>query len=234
MTAHYIRSKINGSKKEKRQIARGQRHGDQNSKQLGKKRSGSGRRQLLSVIWFAVAVFLLCVVFIPGQNVWLAIHNFIFGVFGVTAYFYPFLLGFVAVLFAMDKIGGSMNAKVIESGILVILVGAAVDIFTKHNAALTFWQHLTAAYRSGSHLKSGGFLGALVGQPLYLAFGKTGAAITAILLIFVFLMIITGTTLMSLFRTMARPVKSISEQAENAYQARLERESEEAQSGNAA
>lgn len=196
-----------------------------------KKEAVQGRRQLLSVIWFAVAVFLLCVVFIPGQNVWLAIHNFIFGVFGVTAYFYPFLLGFVAVLFAMDKIGGSMNAKVIESGILVILVGAAVDIFTKHNAALTFWQHLTAAYKSGSHLKSGGFLGALVGHPLYLAFGKTGAAITAILLIFVFLMIITGTTLMSLFRTMARPVKSISEQAENAYQARLERESEEAQSG---
>lgn len=196
-----------------------------------KKEVVQGRRQLLSVIWFAVAVFLLCVVFIPGQNVWLAIHNFIFGVFGVTAYFYPFLLGFVAVLFAMDKIGGSMNAKVIESGILVILVGAAVDIFTKHNAALTFWQHLTAAYKSGSHLKSGGFLGALVGHPLYLAFGKTGAAITAILLIFVFLMIITGTTLMSLFRTMARPVKSISEQAENAYQARLERESEEAQNG---
>ena len=196
-----------------------------------RKEAVQGRRQLLSVIWFAVAVFLLCVVFIPGQNVWFAIHNFIFGVFGVTAYFYPFLLGFVAVLFAMDKIGGSMNAKVIESGILVILVGAAVDIFTKHNAALTFWQHLTAAYKSGSHLKSGGFLGALVGHPLYLAFGKTGAAITAILLIFVFLMIITGTTLMSLFRTMARPVKSISEQAENAYQARLERESEEAQSG---
>lgn len=196
-----------------------------------RKEAVQGRRQLLSVIWFAVAVFLLCVVFIPGQNVWLAIHNFIFGVFGVTAYFYPFLLGFVAVLFAMDKIGGSMNAKVIESGILVILVGAAVDIFSKHNDALTFWQHLTAAYKSGSHLKSGGFLGALVGQPLYLAFGKTGAAITAILLIFVFLMIITGTTLMSLFRTMARPVKSISEQAENAYQARLERESEETPSG---
>ena len=196
-----------------------------------RKEAVQGRRQLLSVIWFAVAVFLLCVVFIPGQNVWLAIHNFIFGVFGVTAYFYPFLLGFVAVLFAMDKIGGSMNAKVIESGILVILVGAAVDIFTKHNDVLTFWQHLTAAYKSGSHLKSGGFLGALVGHPLYLAFGKTGAAITAILLIFVFLMIITGTTLMSLFRTMARPVKSISEQAESAYQARLEREGEETQSG---
>ena len=197
-----------------------------------RKEAVQGRRQLLSVIWFAVAVFLLCVVFIPGQNVWLAIHNFIFGVFGVTAYFYPFLLGFVAVLFAMDKIGGSMNAKVIESGILVILVGAAVDIFSKHNDALTFWQHLTAAYKSGSHLKSAHRQCLWYHEGLlYTCWCKTGAAITAILLIFVFLMIITGTTLMSLFRTMARPVKSISEQAENAYQARLERESEEAQSG---
>lgn len=187
----------------------------------------AGKRQLLSVIWFAVAVFLLCVVFIKGQNVWLAIHNAIFGIFGVTAYFYPFLLGFVAVLFAMDKVGGSINAKIIESGVLVVLIGAAVDIFVKHNEALTFWEHLVNAYSTGTSLKSGGFLGALIGQPLYLAFGKTGAVITVILLIFVFVMIITGTTLISLFKTMAKPVKSISEQAETAYQNRIEQKAEE-------
>ncbi len=189
--------------------------------------SAAGKRQLLSVIWFAVAVFLLCVVFIKGQNVWLAIHNAIFGIFGVTAYFYPFLLGFVAVLFAMDKVGGSINAKIIESGVLVVLIGAAVDIFVKHNEALTFWEHLVNAYSTGTSLKSGGFLGALIGQPLYLAFGKTGAVITVILLIFVFVMIITGTTLISLFKTMAKPVKSISEQAETAYQNRIEQKAEE-------
>lgn len=192
--------------------------------EASKRETAAGKRQLMSVIWFAVAVFLLCVVFIKGQNIWLAMHNFIFGVFGVTAYFYPFLLGVVAVLFAMDKIGGSINAKIIESGVLVVLVGAAVDIFIKHDETLTFWQHLTASYTSGTALKSGGFLGALIGQPLYLAFGKTGAAITVIILICVFLMIITGTTLMSLFKTMARPVKTISEQAENAYQSRIDRE----------
>ena len=189
--------------------------------------TAAGKRQLMSVIWFAVAVFFLFVVFIKGQNIWLAIHNAIFGIFGVTAYFYPFLLGFVAVLFAMDKVGGSINAKIIESGVLVVLIGAAVDIFVKHNEALTFWEHLVNAYSTGTSLKSGGFLGALIAQPLYIAFGKAGAAITIILLIFVFVMIITGTTLVSLFKTMAKPVKSISEQAETAYQNRLDREAEE-------
>ena len=183
----------------------------------------AGRRQLMSVIWFAVAVFFLCVVFIKGQNIWAWLHNFIFGIFGITAYFYPFLLGFVAVMFALDKMGGSITAKVIESGVLVALIGSAVDVFSKHNETLNFWEHLTNAYVVGANLKSGGFLGALIGQPIYLAFGKTGAAITIILLIFVFFMIITGTTLISLFKALGKPVKKISEQAETVFQERIER-----------
>lgn len=190
----------------------------------------AGKRQLMSVIWFAVAIFFLCVVFIKGENVWAYLHNFIFGIFGVTAYFYPFLLGFVAVLFAMDKINGSITAKIIESSFLVVLIGSAVDVFSKHNTDLSFWEHLTIAYSNGINLKSGGFLGALIGQPIYLAFGKTGAVITIILLIFVFLMIITGTTLITLFKAVSKPVKTISEQAESAYQARIDREEEQSNS----
>ena len=185
--------------------------------------STAGRRQLMSVVWFAVAVFFLFIVFIKGQNVWAWLHNFVFGIFGVTAYFYPFLMGFVAIMYAMDKINGSITAKIIESGLLVVFISAAVDVFSKHGS-LSFWEHLVNAYEYGAKLKSGGFLGALIGYPLYEGFGKAGAAVTVILLIFVFLMIITGTTLLSLFSTISKPVKTISEQAEHAYQARLERE----------
>ena len=39
-----------------------------------------GSRQLRSIIWFAVAVFLLCVVFIKGENLWTYMHEFVFGV----------------------------------------------------------------------------------------------------------------------------------------------------------
>lgn len=187
----------------------------------------AGRRQLMSVIWFTVAIFLLCVVFVKGQNIWAWLHNFIFGLFGVTSYFYPFLLGFVAVMFALDRINGSITAKIIESSLLVVFIGSAVDIFSKHNAEFGFWQHLANAFEKGSILKSGGFIGALIGHPLYLGFGKTGAAITIILLIFVFFMIITGTTLLSLFRLISTPVKKISEQAESNYQGRIEREESE-------
>ncbi len=190
-------------------------------------KNNAGKRQMLSVVWFAAAIFFLCLVFIKGENVWLGLHNFIFGLFGVTAYFYPFLMGFIAVMFAADKLSGSINAKIIEGSVTVLLISAAIDIFSKHNTSLTFWKHLTAAYTNGITLKSGGFFGALLGQPIYLAFGKLGAAITIILLIFVLLMVLTGTTLVAFFKAVARPVKVISKQAENAYQARAEKEEKE-------
>ena len=214
----------------KKSSARSKSTAQKNSKNV-KSENLSGRRQLLSVIWFAAAIFFLCLVFIKGENVWLTLHNFIFGLFGVTAYFYPFLMGFIAVMFALNKLSGSINAKIAEGGITVLLVSAAIDIFSKHDPSLSFWEHLTAAYNSGVVLESGGFFGALVGQPIYLAFGKTGAAITVILLIFVFLMIITGTTLAAFFKAVTRPVKAISQQAETAYQARAEREENEQNGG---
>lgn len=187
------------------------------------KQSSSSNRQLLSVIWFAVAIFFLCVVFIKGENLWLGLHNIIFGIFGVTAFVVPFLLGFVAVMCALDKIKGTFYAKIIESGILVMLVGAAIDIFSKHEAA-TFGEHLVTAYKNGVALKNGGFLGALIGQPIFLGFGKTGAAITVILLIFVLLMLVTGTSLITLFRAVGKPVKSVKTQVAEAYQETQERE----------
>lgn len=185
--------------------------------------ANTAKRQLLSVIWFAVSVFFLCVVFIKGQNLWLGLHNIIFGIFGVTAYFYPFLLGFVAIVYALDKIKGSFTAKMVEVSALAVLIGAAVDIFSSH-PKIGFWEQLVKGYTDGVALKSGGFLGALIGEPIYLAFGKTGAAITVILLIFVLLMLVTGTTLIALFKSLSRPVKAVSKQAEEIYRERQEKE----------
>lgn len=185
--------------------------------------TNNANRQLLSVIWFAVSVFFLCVVFIKGENLWLGLHNIIFGIFGVTAFAVPFLLGFVAIMYALDKIKGSFKAKMIEAAVLIVLVGAAIDVFSSHSE-VDFWEHLVSAYTNGVALKSGGFLGALVGQPIYLAFGKVGACITVVLLIFVLLMLVTGTTLIALFKALSKPVKSVKNQVEEAYQESQEKE----------
>lgn len=186
-------------------------------------------RHLKSVIWFAVSLFFICVVFIKGDNLWTMLHNFIFGLFGITAFFYPFYLGAIAVLYAMDKIKDTIGKKIISSGVLVWFIAAAIDVFAVNEP--DFIEHIAEAYESGILLKSGGFLGAIIGKPISMAFGKTGAAITIILLVFVFLMIITGTTLIALFKNISKPVKVISEQAESVYQEHLEKVQNEQENG---
>ncbi len=186
----------------------------------------AAKRQLKSVIWFAVAIFFLCIVFIKGQNLWSWMHSTVFWLFGITAFFFPFLLGFIAFVYAMDKTNGSLATKCIQTGILLGLVGSVADVFAGYSENILkegFFACLMEGGKMGTQLKSGGFIGALIGRPITMAFGKTGAAITLILLLFVILMITTGTTLISFFKTAGRSVKAISKQAEDAYQAKLEK-----------
>ncbi len=187
----------------------------------------NGQRQIMSVVLFGVSLFLLAVVFIKGESFWAIMHDFFFGIFGVLTYLFPVFLLAVSVLYALEKLGGSLSAKIAETAIIVVLVDSAIDIFSKHNPDETFIQHLSNAYIQGAVLKSGGFIGALIGEPIYRLFGNPGAAITVIILIFVFLMLITGTTLITLFKNIARPVQKIGKSVEESYQTRMEEEIEE-------
>ena len=203
-----------------------------------RKRSGSSasqskkfNRQLTAVILFALAVFLMCVVLIPGSNLWNSMKNSMFGLFGITAFVYPVFLGVVAVVCAMDKKMPTVKAKLIETGVFIWLIGVVIDIFAVFNEKLTFGEHITVVWKAGSSIgsaiKGGGILGALLSHPLGSAFGKTPAAITVIILLFVFLMVLTGTTLMSFFKAVAKPVKAVSEQVEDAYRTKAEKHENE-------
>ena len=172
----------------------------------------NAKRQILSVIYFALAVFFLFVVIIPGENVWNWLHKTFFGLFGVTAFFYPILLGFISVMYGLDKLRGIVFMRTIGVTGLVAFIGAAVDIFVKNEGA-TFGEHLKLAFSSGAELKSAGWFGALIGEPIEMLFGNVGAIITVILLIFVLFMLITGTTLVAFFKAVAKPVKKIEEHA---------------------
>ena len=181
-----------------------------------KSNTAAGKRHIVSIICFAVAVFTLCVVLIPGENVWRFLHNFSFGLFGWLAYFYPFLIGFIAVLYAFDKFKSTALARTFEAVGIVLFIGALTDLFIKENGN-TFGKHLSAAYTSGVELKGSGFIGALFGRPIELLFGNTGAIITVFLIIFVLLMILTGTTLVALFKSISKPVKKIEEHASEVF-----------------
>ena len=189
-----------------------------------KKQMGSNR-QLKAIILFATAIFLLFVVFIEGKNVWTLLHKFVFGMFGITAFYYPFLVGFTAIIMSIEdsEVSKKLTAKAVETTSFVWLLGACIDVYVKYKAT-AFADYIAEAYTKGIAYKNGGVCGAIISKPLDMLFGQTGAAITIILLMVVFLMIISGSTLLSVFKTLSKPVKAVSEQAESAYKMRKERE----------
>lgn len=169
----------------------------------------TNKKPVAALILFAVSLFILAVTFIPGENLWNDLRAFFFGLFGVLTYIFPFFLLSLSVFYAMDKLKGIAIIRFIETGALILLVEGCIDLFVSRVADATFTEHLTNAYNNGMALKSGGFFGGLVGEPLYLAFGKTGALITVFLLIFVLVMLITGTTVVTLVRKMQSSAKTV-------------------------
>lgn len=184
----------------------------------------SGKRELAAILLFAASVLCLFLVIIKGQSVWMFLHNTLYGIFGILTFILPFLLGVIAVFCALDRLSGSVKFKIIEASLLFVFVGAAIDIFsTSSDAVDSFGEHFVAAYQAGMQLKNGGALGALIGYPIRLACGKAGAAVIVLIVIFVLLMFLTGTTLIGLFRAISRPVRSIEKQAGAAFEERAAR-----------
>lgn len=202
--------------------------------QKRKSNKANAKRQLYSIIGFAVAIFLMFVVFIKGQNIWTVMHNILFSLFGITAYVLPIMIGLTSVLSALNKNSGIVKARIIESSFLIYFFGTLLDSIFNYSDGLAFNAHWDKLWNAGGTLKEavkgGGVLGALVSHPICKGFGKTGAVITISIIIFVLLMILTGTTLINLFKTFSKPIKAVSNQAEKSFGDQSEKTSEK--SGN--
>ena len=176
----------------------------------------NARRQTTSVLLFALAIFVTCVVVIPGANVWAWIHNLLLGLFGICAYLMPVILIYVAIVFAMDEKAGHVKTKLWQSALLLTMIGSAIHMFSydaTENA--NYLATLKEGFVQGYANHGGGLLGAVLGHPLELWFTDTGAKIIIFLLIFVFLMLVTGTTVIALLKLLWKPVEKTREGIEN-------------------
>ena len=181
------------------------------------------RNQIRAVVLFACAIFLGCLVLIPGDNLWNWAHQGVLGLFGSWALLWPVLIIYVAVITALEKPKGSISGKVWLTVVIIVLFCATGYIFGGSDLPedLGFGQYIATLFHNNANT-GGGVIGGLLGHPLLLAAGPTGAKIIVILLLFVAIMVLTGTTLIGLFRTLKKPVDVVSEGIQNARQRREE------------
>ena len=181
------------------------------------------KNQIRAVVLFASAILLGCLVLIPGESLWNWAHGAILGLFGSWALLWPVLMIYVAVITAMEKPRGSISGKVWMTVVVIVLFCTTGFVFggRKIPDGLNFWEYIVHLYTQNAGT-GGGVVGGLLGLPLIRAAGELGARIIILLLLFVAVMVLTGTTLMGLFRTIKRPVDMVSEGLENARQRREE------------
>ena len=185
------------------------------------------RRQIHAIILFAVGIFVAALTLVKGSSGWNWLHNAMFGLFGWGAIFVAVTLLYIAALLTMDK---PFKARAFECGVLVVLFCGALQIF---QMGLPESDHLldmlVECILRGTEVKSGGLFGAIAGLPLLHFFGKVGAGVVIVLLIFVFLMLLTGGTLIGLARAAHQPVKKIEETYADQMQKQEERRAARAQ-----
>ena len=165
------------------------------------------RKRMNSIILFALSVFLFALSLIKGQSFWLSMHKILFGLFGVFAFGAGPLLFLLALIIAYDK--KVSGIKTISALLLTIVCCGAIFIFSGaaySGQDITFAGRIKELYLSGVDKKGGGVFSAVVGMPLLALFGHPGADITAVLLIFVFLMMLTGKSLIDLIEGVRVPV----------------------------
>ena len=186
----------------------------------------SARRQMKAVILLAVAVLLFFIAVIPGEHVWTWMHRCLLGLISYSAYVLPLVLGFVAVMLALEKDGGSVAVRVWESVAFVVMLNSVIYTFTADSDGMGYFKAIGQAYQEGCAHHGGGVLGVLLGYPAEKLFGDTGAKIIIILLMVVFFMLVTGTTIMAVLKAIRKPVDKTRESIEQAIQHSAQRREE--------
>lgn len=174
--------------------------------------------QVLSIIIFAVAIFLMCLVFVKGENVWLFLHNFIMGLFGKNAILWPVILFYVSSMTALSsKPKNRVGIKVILSIVVILLFCTAIYIFGNKTDFLNlgYFKTLSELYKRGMQNKGAGIFSGILGIPMVYLFGEVGSEILISLMLFVSIMFLTGTSLEKLYSIIKKLFNFVFEKIKN-------------------
>lgn len=176
-------------------------------------RSSPQRRQRTALILFVVSLFLLFITLIPGESVWLALHNTLLGLFGPIAYLWPVLLIYIAFSIAFEKSICNVKGKLWLSMALISICAVLYFLFGGYMSDVSFGCQLMRLFANGYSENGPGLISGLIGIPFVKLFGMVGAKIFAVLMAFLVLMLLTGTGLVQLIRWISAPAKVVKKTA---------------------
>lgn len=156
---------------------------------------------LWSTILIALGFLTLAFSVIKGESAWLYIHNFLLGVFGITVFFIPVILFYTSYMISVGK-SEHIKGRIVQSVILTVIISGMLRIFSQitFSDTMSVSDKVSELYASGKELMGGGALSLILGESLLAAFGKTGASVIIVLLLFVSICFVFNKTVFDFLR----------------------------------
>lgn len=167
-------------------------------------------RQRVAIILSAVTAILLAATFIKGERVWLAFHNFLFGLSGICAYVWPLMLIYIVFTIVSEKSVKALRGRLIGASLATAILSGIVHVFSDALYAGEIKDQIEYVWnlRDTVTVHSGGVIGAVFGGVPEMLFGKTAAAIVLIVLFLATIMFVTGGTLLGIYLAIKEKIDS--------------------------
>ncbi len=192
-----------------------------NNKNKSKKKSNDKKKtanqinqqnQFWAILLFALAVMLLVLAFVEGSDGWAVMYRVYRGVFGVTAFAVPLMLGFIAVLLAQNTPKNIVLRRTCECTLGLLLLSGFVEVFffadVQGNTTSAMIEYI---YNSSINLMGGGVISSVIGLTLLSIFGKIGSRVIMLVCIAVVLMFLTNTSLLKVVEILKKPFVQVKE-----------------------
>lgn len=148
------------------------------------------------IILFSASILIFCLVFIRGESLWEVLHDFVLGLFGISSILWGWLLLFVSISSVKGKTKNIKSKVWLASGTIILLCAICYVFFSfKSIAHMGYFEQLKSLYFNGVKKFGAGMIGGVIGVPFMWMLGKIGSRVIFIILLFVNVMLLTGTTL---------------------------------------
>ncbi len=181
------------------------------------------------IIMLATALLMFFIVIIPGENVWLWVHNLFLGLFGIWAILWPILLAYVGVIIALEKSVQKFRTRLWLTIVTILIVCTAAYIYTDpvFTEGTNFFDFTYQLFAMGTQAGGAGVVGGFIGEPIMLALGTLGARIIITIFLIADVMILTGITVKQVLKMAKKPVNMVSDSVKHAREKKVERKERE-------
>ena len=197
-----------------------------------KQRRGLSPR-IKSILYIALAILFLVLIFVPGSNFWTMIRSFFFGIFGLGMLLVPPFFVYLCVINEKEKQVAHFGAKIALCVMIFLIAGATIFAFNwgryqNMNYFAALGNLYLDGYNSAIYIPlSCGLIGGILGYPVAALCGQPVAIILTILLLAVIIFIITNLSVKDVAKAATRATERIRRANEERAARRRERMEEE-------